>query len=103
MPNMQHSCEVHLDEEGWQVFFIGKDFDGKELFADCLLLGTRQRLCRVLCRPSAKKIAVTARAMVTVTVTLPSAAVKELSKSQVFVECNCSGTWQSLFLCRVLW
>jgi hypothetical protein len=27
---------------------LGKDFIGKDVFAECLLSGTRQRLCRVL-------------------------------------------------------
>jgi len=33
----------------------GKKFNGKDLFAECLLSGTRQRLCRVPRGHSAKK------------------------------------------------
>jgi hypothetical protein len=34
---------------------LGLNLDGKQLFAECFLSGTRQSLCRVLSRPSAKK------------------------------------------------
>ena len=39
---------------------LGKSSDGKGLFAECLLSGTRQRLCRVPVNHSAKKSCLTA-------------------------------------------
>ena len=44
-----------LSAKGTRQRALGKQFIGKDLFAECTLSGTRQRLCRAPIRHSAKK------------------------------------------------
>jgi hypothetical protein len=57
---------------------LGSDYVGNDIFAECLLLGTRQRLCRVSGTALGKKVAVTAFGAVTAS--LPSALELALGK-----------------------
>ena len=65
---------------------LGKQFIGKDLFAECTLSGTRQR-----------KVAVTASA--TMMTALSSILSATLGKVATFAECLDRGTRQSMFLC----
>ena len=86
---------------------LGKAGDGKGLFAECLLSGTRQRLCRVPINHSAKKSCLTApidgdgRFAERLTdgtrqspPSLPSVNPTTLGKGGCFAECLIGGTRQ---------
>ena len=83
---------------------------GKDMFAEYFSSGTRQTLCRVSRRPSAKKksrwhrritVTVTLPSVVTTrhsakTACLPSAEAQVLSKASLFAECRVLDTRQTL-------
>jgi hypothetical protein len=89
----------------------GKLLDGKEMFVECFLSGTRQSLCWVPSRPSAKKSDMDGDK--TVMESLPSARTARHSAKtsyfffeKCFAECHTAGTRQSprffwKMLCRV--
>ena len=122
----QHSAKALLHSaKALPSAALGKESVGKELFAECQILGTWQRLCRVPGQHSAKKTAT-----VNLTASLPTADVADtrqgifslffkkflcrvltlaLDKESFFAECHVAGTRQrnsfsSFFetnLCRV--
>jgi len=77
----QHSAKalLHL-AKALPSAALGKESVGKELFAECQILGTWQRLCRVPSQHSAKKTAT-----VNLTASLPTADVADTRQGIFFL------------------
>ena len=85
-----HSANSTRQKKWWRNYFCWMSF-----------LGYSAKFCRVSNRSRQSKAKTLAKPLLTDA--LSSARRKTLGKVGVFAECQKSGTWQSLCVCRMLW